>query len=140
MPEKLTSTKCDNSTMGSADVSMLVSKLSSFYSSVKKGIRKKRSSLKTNQFTPNGTQILKPSSDNPRLDNLKRDLSIQNEIIFQVSKALVYCRSSKDFLYSTEHVEAEKILLVACKYNILVSFFHNNLITYLFSDCERRID
>lgn len=53
--------------------------------------------------------------NNSYLENLKKDLAIQNEIMFQISKALVYCRSSKDFIYSVEHVEAEKILLVACK-------------------------
>lgn len=44
-----------------------------------------------------------------------RDLYVQNGIIFQVSKALTFCRNSKD-LNSTEYIEAEKILLVACEY------------------------
>lgn len=117
MTHKYTSTKCSNSTIGSTDVSLLVSKLSSIYSSLKNGIRKRRSSLKANQFVPIGEQPLKNFTDYPQLETLKKQLAIQNEIMFQVSKALVYCRSSKEFLYSVEHIEAEKILLVACKFS-----------------------
>lgn len=120
MSQRRTSSRNGDSTIGSADVSLLVSKLSSFYCSLKKGIKKRRSSLKTNQFLPIGEQPSNTCIDNnPHLDNLKRELAIQNEIMFQVSKALVYCRSSKQFMYSAEHVEAEKILLVACKYSIV---------------------
>ncbi|XP_048518172.1 anillin-like isoform X3 [Dendroctonus ponderosae] len=46
------------------------------------------------------------------VENLMRDLYVQNGIIFQVSKALTFCRKSKD-VTSTEYIEAEKILLVA---------------------------
>lgn len=115
MSERHTSSRYGESTIDSADVSLLVSKLSSFYSSLKKGMKKKRSSLKTNQFLPIGEQPMNTCVENPHLEKLKRDLAIQNEIMFQISKALIYCRSSKDFLYSAEHVEAEKILLVARK-------------------------
>lgn len=116
MPPIHTSTKYGDSTVGSVDVSLLVSKLSVLYSSLKKGIKKRRSSLKNNHFTPNGEQDGKANKVNPYLNNLKKELTMQNEITFQVSKALVYCRSSKYFMYSAEHVEAEKILLVSCEY------------------------
>lgn len=120
MSQKFTSTKYGDSTMGSSDVSDLVSKLSSLYSSVKRGIRKRRSSLKPNQFLPIGEQLVNNCAENPHLESLKKELAMQNEITCQISKALMYCRSSKEFFYSAEHVEAERILLVACKYNLLI--------------------
>lgn len=46
-----------------------------------------------------------------------RELYVQNGTIFQVSKAITFCRNSKD-VASTEYIEAEKILLVACEYNM----------------------
>lgn len=115
MSQRHTSTKYGDSTIGSADVSLLVSKLSSFYSSLKKGITKRRSSLKVNQFLSIDEQLHNNRPDNPQLLLLKSQLMIQNEIMFQISKAVVYCRASKEFMYSREHIEAEKILLVARK-------------------------
>ncbi|KAJ8941352.1 hypothetical protein NQ314_010415 [Rhamnusium bicolor] len=65
-------------------------------------------------------------SDNPLLENLMRELSIQNEIMFQVSKALNFCRTTKEFESSKELIEAEKILLVtSCMKEALINEIQN---------------
>lgn len=46
------------------------------------------------------------------------ELSVQNGIILQAAKALSYCKSCNN-LYSPQYVEAEKILLVACRFLII---------------------
>ncbi|CAH1116717.1 unnamed protein product [Phaedon cochleariae] len=102
--------QCEQS-IGSSNLSALLSKAGSFCSSVKKNIRRRRSSLKTvcllenmNSHSPEIKQLL---------ETCKKELSMQNAIMFQISKALNYCRSSKEFDSGKEHIEAEKILLVA---------------------------
>nr|XP_023018130.1 anillin-like protein 1 isoform X1 [Leptinotarsa decemlineata]XP_023018131.1 anillin-like protein 1 isoform X1 [Leptinotarsa decemlineata]XP_023018132.1 anillin-like protein 1 isoform X1 [Leptinotarsa decemlineata]XP_023018133.1 anillin-like protein 1 isoform X1 [Leptinotarsa decemlineata] len=94
--------------VGPSNVSTLLSSAGSLYSSLRKSIKRRRHSFKTVSFEDH--QISLP---NRLLESLEKELSIQNSIIFQISKALNYCRSSKDFFSGKEHIEAEKILLLA---------------------------
>lgn len=103
--------------MGPSDISSLLSRANSVYNSFKHSMR--RNSIKHQTAPPhedvreNRKSVV---SDNSLLDNLMRELSVQNEILFQVSKALTYCRTMKGFETSVEFIEAEKILLIACKF------------------------
>lgn len=52
---------------------------------------------------------------------LVNEAAIQHQIIVQTSKAINFCLSSDEFHSSAEYIEAEKILLLACKL-FLVTF------------------
>lgn len=102
--------------MGPSDISSLLSRANSVYNSIKKSMKRHSLTLATTppheNVKDNRQSIV---SDNSLLDHLMRELSVQNEILFQVSKALNYCRTMKGFETSVEFIEAEKILLLACK-------------------------
>ncbi|KAG5890196.1 hypothetical protein JTB14_010658 [Gonioctena quinquepunctata] len=99
--------------VGSSNISSLLSKAGSFYSSVTKNIKRRRHSLKTACLLEENQSDHHSPATRELLESLKKELLIQNAIMFQISKALNYCRASKEFVSGIEHIEAEKILLVA---------------------------
>lgn len=48
-------------------------------------------------------------------DDLARKSVILYHVMVQTSKALQFCQSRREFFGSTEHVEAERLLLFACE-------------------------
>ncbi|CAG9764863.1 unnamed protein product [Ceutorhynchus assimilis] len=98
----------------------LLSRAGTFYSSVRKSLRRACSFVEKNKpnetFIRNNRRERCQSSFIPDLasstENLMRELYVQNGTILQVSKALEFCKNSKD-MTSSEYIEAEKILLVA---------------------------
>lgn len=57
-----------------------------------------------------------PASKLNKSDKLMQKISIQNDIILQISKAISFCKNNKQFSSSIEHIEAEKVLLIASKF------------------------
>ncbi|KAJ8938511.1 hypothetical protein NQ318_005175 [Aromia moschata] len=93
--------------IGTSNLSLLLSKASSLYmlSASRRNIN--------NNFR---TGPLEPGiPESPEKDQLMKELSLQNEIMFQVSKALNYCRTTKKFESSVELVEAEKNIATCTK-------------------------
>ncbi|XP_066147406.1 anillin-like isoform X2 [Euwallacea fornicatus] len=122
-PEKFLKTAFGNITTDSslADMSSsntnLLARAGSFCCTVRKSFRRACSFREhlddTKKQIKNRERCQSYSPDYSTSDeNLMQELYVQNGIIFQVSKALVYCRNTKD-LASPEYIEAEKILLVA---------------------------
>lgn len=111
--------------IGSSDVSFLLSKASSLYSTVSSKMRRlqRRLPLHSSGGTiseENGleTSLLTTTSsgNEERLARLMHDSAVQHQIIMQTGKALEYCRSVKEFTGSREVVEGERMLLLAtCK-------------------------
>ncbi|KAJ8925579.1 hypothetical protein NQ315_009419 [Exocentrus adspersus] len=96
----------DSSSVDLCDISSVLSKTASFRNSMRRSLFQ-LPDVQENQIQE--TQF----ANNSLVDNLMKELSIQNEKMFQVSKALNYCRTLKGFETSVEFREAEKILLIA---------------------------
>lgn len=54
---------------------------------------------------------------NDRVSELLVESDVQYQVILQTSKALAFCRSTKEFSAGDEELEAERILLLASKFN-----------------------
>lgn len=133
------------SSVGTSDISALLSKESSMYSIISK---KKDQSYCTNKF--NSTPILEEYSSinstfndethtqysdhmsmsmtkvDDRLSYLTNELSKQEQIIQQACKALNICKNMKEFVSSSEQIEAERVLLLACKFFCYCSYTFSN--------------
>lgn len=81
----------EDSSIGTAELSVLLSKATQ---------------------NPNSSLMTTTSFDKEKIN---MQINIQNQIIQQISKALNFCESTKEFTCSTEQVECEKILLIASK-------------------------
>lgn len=96
----------------------LLSRAGIFCSSVRKSLRRACSFVEKNKpetFIRNRRDRCQSSFTPDRAsstENLMRELYVQNGTILQASKALAFCKNSKD-IKSSEYIEAEKILLVA---------------------------
>ncbi|CAH1111301.1 unnamed protein product [Psylliodes chrysocephalus] len=102
-----TTETCETS-VGTSHISSLISKSNSFCSSLKRNLKRKNSKKSIAESAKN---IVLTTDE--LLEQYKKELSRQNSIIFQISKALNFCKNSKDFFIGRERLEAEKILLVA---------------------------
>ncbi|CAH0550334.1 unnamed protein product [Brassicogethes aeneus] len=59
-------------------------------------------------------------------EDIHREVSIQEEFIFQTSKAINFCNRNKKFTFGLEQVEAERLLLIAsCTKDILLKELKN---------------
>ncbi|KAG5872884.1 hypothetical protein JTB14_034125 [Gonioctena quinquepunctata] len=109
------------------------SEIYSLYSTVNKTEKKKRpdardvsvsnavfDSSDTMTITNDDSKSVSHLSVNPKEGELLSENALQREIIHQISKALLICRSQSTVITRDVHVEAEKILLVAtCKKNLI---------------------
>nr|CAH7738582.1 unnamed protein product [Callosobruchus chinensis] len=66
---------------------------------------------------------LTPQEYHLELEFLTGELSIQNQILLQASKAVKHCRAN-NILHTTGYIEAERILLLTCKYGYISSQKH----------------
>ena len=99
--------------------------------------RKRQQELKKNEDdattfkTPQNLNILQEEDDESKEDlhdkiqTLEQQVVIQQKAIAQASKALNICESSFEFTNSTENVEGERLLLIACKFiHIYITNIH----------------
>ncbi|CAG9834514.1 unnamed protein product [Diabrotica balteata] len=93
---------CDES-VGTSHLSSLLSTNDSMKRKLK---RKKSHDVLSEDCSENG-------STDSIIEQYKQELFQQHSTIFQVTKALKYCKASKQFIAGKERIEAEKILLVA---------------------------
>ncbi|XP_056635128.1 anillin-like isoform X2 [Diorhabda sublineata] len=110
---------CEES-IGTSGISSLLS-TTSIGSSLKRILKRNKSKWTSRSDVTKNEEIIFdenkdcPSPEKPisTLDQYKLELSKQHSIIFQTSKALSYCKSSKNFIVGRERIEAERILLIA---------------------------
>ncbi|KAJ8968138.1 hypothetical protein NQ317_007864 [Molorchus minor] len=118
----------NHASIGSSNISALVSRADSFITTSKTGRSGKTTIQSTAAITecPKSGPRLPVNSNSTCLDGLMKELSLQNEILFQVSKALTYCKATKKFDSGIELLEAERILLTAsCTKEALVEEIYN---------------
>lgn len=126
--------------VNSSDVSLLLSKASSLYSTVSSKIRHlgKGIPLHFSEGTISEEAIEDGSSNtsdgiqiSERIAVLTQESVVQLQVMQQTAKALGYCRSVKEFVGSFEQIEAERMLLLAtCKHQAIVDIIRK----YEFSD------
>ncbi|VEN37826.1 unnamed protein product, partial [Callosobruchus maculatus] len=89
----------------SIDESITTSKISDLLSK-ESTLTNRRQLIRSNSFYDGVTS--------QELELLTSELSIQNQILLQASKAVKHCRA-KNILHTTGYIEAERILLLTCK-------------------------
>lgn len=115
----------DDRSIGTSEVSELISKGSSHYSTISKNFVRLSSTLNCParvleevDFVRNGKTPPNLESHDEKMDELMRETLVQYQIMCQASKALQYCQSTKEFISSLEHIEAERLLLLSSKFFI----------------------
>lgn len=92
------------------DLSMLVSKLDATFSTISNGMN-----LTTSTKSERASMEYDVTDIEEQLSILMCESLMLDRIISQVSKALDFCRRSKQFSSGVEVIEAERHLLVASK-------------------------
>lgn len=117
------SLRSNRSTIGTSDISCLISK-NSIYSTLTKKFRRLCSTPLRNPIQEEESERKQCLANAERIDFLMHEAAKQFQAMLQTSKALNYCRLMKEFASGREQIEAEKILLVASKYRLFCYVFH----------------
>lgn len=85
-----------------------------FYRSLSQRIKKKFRPLLKSEVMPTNIPVpITTLHQNDKIQKLLQELEIQQTLIHQTSKALNLCNIMKKFQQSTQHIESERLLLLA---------------------------
>ncbi|XP_017781226.1 PREDICTED: actin-binding protein anillin-like [Nicrophorus vespilloides] len=129
--ELTVSINTDNNSVGTSNVSTLLSEAAD-----------SESFLNTSDMQDEISET--SMSLHEKISNLSLESNIQNQIMIQTSKALLYCKSIKEFAASLEEVEAHRILLISTLKRDLINEELNRLVSLeneeVKDDCYGHVD